>query len=202
MALLPIWSDYPAIITHENSSCGKKKKKRILQKHQRQLTSFSTVPSNGKPGSGEGMLIMGERVCMREMLIHMRGDGAHHRAAAGGAGSRGVPAVFRGLWIEGTEDQRGTWSGRDPAAVATFSLCCLTNIRRTYSSGTVTWAVKAGVVINRGLGGTWWRQCRTQQKNICSAAMQVGCSMTLYGSCKHRHTLPCQHKVNHFLCIY
>lgn len=25
---------------------------------------------------------------------------AHHRAAAGGAGSRGVPAVFRGLWME------------------------------------------------------------------------------------------------------
>lgn len=37
---------------------------------------------------------------MCEMLVDMQGDGAHHRAAAGGAGSRGVPAVFRGLTSE------------------------------------------------------------------------------------------------------
>lgn len=44
---------------------------------------------------------------MCEILADMQGDSAHHRAAAGRASSRGVPAVFRGLWIEGTEDQQG-----------------------------------------------------------------------------------------------
>lgn len=43
---------------------------------------------------------------MCEMLVDMQGDCAHHRAAAGGAGSRGVPAVFRGLPIKGSEDQQ------------------------------------------------------------------------------------------------
>lgn len=43
---------------------------------------------------------------MCEMLVDMQGDCAHHRAAAGGAGSRGVPAVFRGLWIKGSKDQQ------------------------------------------------------------------------------------------------
>lgn len=33
--------------------------------------------------------------------------GAHRGAAAGGAGTRGVPAVFRGLQMEGEEDRTG-----------------------------------------------------------------------------------------------
>ena len=39
---------------------------------------------------------------MCEILADMQGDSAHHRAAVGRASSRGVPAVFGGLRVEGT----------------------------------------------------------------------------------------------------
>lgn len=50
---------------------------------------------------GGGVLIAGECVGVCKILTDMQGDSAHHGAAAGRASSRGVPAVFRGLWIEG-----------------------------------------------------------------------------------------------------
>lgn len=46
------------------------------------------------------------RECDRAQL-----SSAHHGAAAGGAGSRGVPAVFRGLWAGGGSDG-GVGGGR------------------------------------------------------------------------------------------
>lgn len=85
---------------------------------------------------------------------------AHRGAAAGGAGSRGVPAVFRRLWAgEGTavvlgEEER--WKG-DNVHVAESALALWDGeasfilVSKTYGSWAVSRTIKAGVVIYRGL---------------------------------------------------